>query len=381
MRRPGSQTGSRARGAIGIARAALCAVLPAAGLAALLAVLCAAGLPGCRQSSGQGLLWRATCDVDTVGVGDPVPVRIDGRWPDSLRFVHVAWGLPRDTLLVGRADSAAVGADDGWSARRYDIVLIAPRAGRLTIPPAALVSAGGETLALTESRALAVGGRVDPQAQVSLRPLAPLVSIRRFPWVPVALALLVLAGAYAAWRFLRRRTAAQEGAAAIPLPPPATEFRTSLQSLLSFGYTERGQMREFVQELSWILRRYLGRRWEQPALEATRPEILGWLPSTELTVSEQQQLAAWLEETDAIKFAGRVPLLAAAQGLVEGAKGLVRRGEEISEARARREAEAAAAAAGAGATRGATPAAEAQSTGAATSGATTSGSSGGEARR
>ncbi len=312
----------------------------AAPLAALWALAAVAGFAGCRPPAGQGPLWRATATADTVGVGDPVAVRLDARWPDSLRFVHLAWGLPRDTLLVGRADSVEVGAGEGWTARRYDVLLVASRAGRLTIPPAALVAAGGETLALTEARALAVGGRVDPHGEVALRPLAPLVAMRTVPWLPAALALLLAGAAYAAWRFLRRRGAAGEIAAAAPLPPPATEFHAALEALLATGYAERGQMREFVQELSWVLRRYLGRRWERPALEATRPEILGWLPHTELSVSEQQQLAAWLAETDAIKFAGRVPLLAAAQGLVEGARRLVRRGEEIAAERARRAAEA-----------------------------------------
>jgi len=316
----------------------------AAALAVLLAALVTAGVAGCRRPPEHGLLWRATCAADTAGVGDPVAVRLEGRWPDSLRLVHLAWGLPRDTLLVGRADSVAVRAGEGWTARRYEILLVVPRAGHLTIPPAALVAAGGETLALTEAHPLAVGGRVDPQAQVSLRPLAPLVAMRRFPWVPAALVLLLIAAAWLAWRFLRRRALAEVARPVVPLPPPATEFGTSLETLLAAGYTERGQMREFVQELSWILRRYLGRRWGQPALEATRPEILSWLPNAELSVSEQQQLAAWLAETDAIKFAGHVPLLAAAQGLVERAKGLVRRGEEIAEERARREAQAGAAA-------------------------------------
>ncbi len=321
----------------------------ALGAAALLAggLGGAAWLGGCGHTTGAGLEWRATCEVDSVQVGDLVAVRLDGRWPAARQQVHLRWGLPGDTLLVGRLDSLEVEADEGWTARRYQVALIVPRAGRIPIPPAALVAAGGETLAVTEPVELAVGGRVDPQAQTPLKPLAPLVRLRSFPWWLVGLVGVLLAAAFVFWWLRGRRAVAVTAAAGPPPPPPGEEFRTALEALLKQDLAERGRIRDFAQELSWILRRYLGRRWEQPALEATRPEILRWLPDTDLTVGEQQKLAAWLEETDAIKFAGRLPLLAGARALVEEANGVVRRGEEIAAERARRAAEAAAAQAGA----------------------------------
>jgi hypothetical protein len=88
-------------------------------------------------------------------------------------------------------------------------------------------------------------------------------------------------------------------------------------------------MRAFAQELSWILRRYLGRRWEQPALASTRPEIVSWLPGTRLCVRDQGRVAWWLEETDRIKFAGYIPLAADAHGLLEAARAIVARTEEV----------------------------------------------------
>ena len=75
-----------------------------------------------------------------------------------------------------------------------------------------------------------------------------------------------------------------------------------MAELLKRRLPEHGRMREFTQEISWVLRCYLGRRWAQPALEATRPEILRWLPDTSLEVKEQQ-ITVGDGETKTVEFA------------------------------------------------------------------------------
>jgi LPXTG-motif cell wall-anchored protein len=198
------------------------------------------------------------------------------------------------------------------------------------VPPAALVAASGETLALSLPARVRVGSRLPTTGEADLRPLAPLVSLRGFPWMWIVAAGALLAAAAAAlWlrRRRRRRAAAEEP----PPPPPGIEFEAALRALAARELPERGEMRAFAQELSWILRRYLGRRWERPGSAATRPEIVSWLPRTRLCVREQGRIAAWLEEADRIKFAGHRPPLADARALAEGASAIVRRTEELFE--------------------------------------------------
>ncbi len=187
---------------------------------------------------------------------------------------------------------------------------------------------------------MAVGGRILSPEDAELRPLAPMASLRGFRWWIPVLALLLLGLCLTAFLIRRRRHALADGSPAPPPIPPAIEFREALERLIAAGLKEQGLMRAFVQDLSWILRRYLGRRWEEPALEATRPEILRWLPHTSLSVREQQQVAAWLAATDHVKFAGKVPLLAETETLVEDAQGFVKRGEEIAAEERRRAEEA-----------------------------------------
>ncbi len=279
-----------------------------------------------------------------MGVGDPIELRFEGRWPDSSRAVRLAWRAPADTLLVVAIDSTAATEEEGWVAGGYRLTLVASRPGAIALPPGALTTATGETLAVSESHALRVTGRVPDEAQASLRPLAGVVSMRGFPWWAVVAGGLVAAGALATWVLARRRSAAPAQEAVVALPEPETEFHAALAALLDSGLMEEGRLREFVQELSWILRRYLGRRFQEPALEATRPEILRWLPRTRLAVADQQRIAGWLEETDGIKFAGRIPVLSAARELVERAREVVRAGEALAREEEARRARAASAA-------------------------------------
>jgi hypothetical protein len=293
--------------------------------------LAALGVAGCGRSDdpGAGVVWRAAADRDTLAVGDPLVLTVQGRWPGGTGRPHLRWGVPGDSLLLVAVDSARVGAKAGREGWDYRVRLVAPRPGRVRLPGAALVAATGETLALSKSALVRVGGRLPPGAKADLRPLAPMVSLRRISWWMIALGGAVLIAAAVVFFLLRRRRAALVAVAEPPPLPPEVEFEEAIVALAARDLPGRGEVRAFAQELSWILRRYLGRRWEQPALASTRPEIVSWLPDTRLCVRDQGRVASWLEETDRIKFAGHRPLPADANGLLEAARAIVARNEEL----------------------------------------------------
>jgi hypothetical protein len=295
------------------------------------AFVVAAGLAGCGRGGdpGSGIVWRAQAATDTLAVGDALTLEIDGRWPRTAGAVHLAWGEPGDSLLLLGVDSTRVRANAGREGRAYRLRCVAPRPGRVRVPAVALVAASGETLALAPGPLLRVGGRIAPGAPADLRPLAPMASLRRLPWWLAAGGALLVAAAIAALLWLRHRRRMRGALAEPPPPPPGIEFAEAIRALLARGLPERGEMRLFTQELSWVLRRYLGRRWERPALASTRPEIVSWLPETGFCVRDQGEIALWLETTDRIKFAGHVPLLADARALLEAARRIVDRTEEL----------------------------------------------------
>ncbi|MBP7669264.1 MAG: hypothetical protein KA123_01625 [Candidatus Eisenbacteria bacterium] len=324
LRLPGARAlARRAFGAIPqcIARVPISSVA----LALLLLVLLPAGCGGNRSETG--VRWSAQSSPDSVRVGDIFTLRWSGSWPASAEPAHLAWPLPGDSLIVLSRDSTAVRAPGERRARDYAIRALVARPGAVRIPEAALVSRTGDTLAVAKAFRLPVGGRL-AATDTALRPLAPLVSLRGFPWWAAFLAGALALAAVLAWLLLRRRRVA---GVTVPLPeiPPAIEFQRGIERLESLALAEKGEMRAFAQELSWILRRYLGRRWLRPALEATRPEIVRWLPETKLPVREQNDLAEWLARTDRVKFAGETPLLGEARDLAGRAASLVETTEEI----------------------------------------------------
>ncbi len=297
-----------------------------------------AGISGCggeksHPEPSRAPFVRLRLEADSLGVGDPFIVRWQAAWPSSLGSCRLVWDLPPDVAVVLEVDST--GFADGQA--KYGISLakrlIAIRGGELELPPAALVDALGDTLAVSERGRILVGTRLDASAAPEPRGLAPMVPLGHGFWPAAAIgagALLLIA--LMVILLLRRSREAAE-VTETPPPPPLEEFEKALESLLEQRLAEQGLMREYVQRLSWILRRYMGRRWSRPALEATRPEILSWLPEVPIPVSHKAKISSWLEETDAIKFAGRVPLLSEVQRLTEEAREFVR----VMEDSARRE--------------------------------------------
>jgi len=294
-------------------------------LFAALLLLAPVLLAGCAEESRApaGIVWRATCEPELVDVGDPIGFRLEGVWPDSLGPVEIHWCPPGDSILVVCRDSVDVAISEPWAARNYRMTLISPRTGRVRVPPVALVSTHGDTLAISDECWIGVSGRISEPEHARLAPLAPMVALRGFPWWLAAGGALFLAALVAAFLILRARRTRDEAAPTEPEVPPGEEFAEALRALRRKELGERGFARALAQELSWILRRYLGRRWLQPALEATRPEIVHWLPQTSLDVRGQVEVAGWLEETDRIKFGGHRPLLPEMDDLVARARRMV----------------------------------------------------------
>ena len=116
---------------------------------AFLAVGPALILHGCRAPApAGGPHWTVSSPADSVGVGDPFAVVFEGVWPDSVGSAHLVWPVAADSLAVLRRDSTAVATRAGSRGMRYELTAVALRRGVQRLPPAALVSARGRTVAV-----------------------------------------------------------------------------------------------------------------------------------------------------------------------------------------------------------------------------------------
>ncbi len=128
------------------------------------------------------------------------------------------------------------------------------------------------------------------------------------------LALLAALVAYLIYRKLRKEP---EGAiisvAAPPLPPPDVEAEAALKRLAEKGLIRKGELAAFYTELSEVMKRYAGRRFDVPYLERTTSEVLFDLKPKKLTAGTVSELRSILDASDLVKFAKFLPEAAHAE--------------------------------------------------------------------
>jgi len=135
---------------------------------------------------------------------------------------------------------------------------------------------------------------------------------RLFWWLLLALAAAILA--YLIYRKLRKEP---EGvgvpAWTPPLPPADVEAEAALKRLAEKDLIRKGELKAFYTELSEVMKRYAGRRFEVPYLERTTSEVLSDLKPRKLAQGAVFDLRAILEASDLVKFAKLMPKAAEAE--------------------------------------------------------------------
>jgi len=125
-------------------------------------------------------------------------------------------------------------------------------------------------------------------------------------WWWLAIPLAVLAGiVVAAWFSQRRRRVVEKS----EVLPPHVAARHALSALLERGLVKQGMVKEFYQELSDILRRYIEERFGLRAPERTTEEFMTDLAATDLLGLEHKKLLRdFLHHCDLVKFAKYAPV-------------------------------------------------------------------------
>ncbi len=122
------------------------------------------------------------------------------------------------------------------------------------------------------------------------------------------LALLAALLAYLIYRKLRKEPEGVKAPMwAPPLPPADVEAEAALRRLAEKDLIRKGELKAFYTELSEVMKRYAGRRFEVPYLERTTSEVLSDLKPRKLGPGAVPELRAILEASDLVKFAKLMP--------------------------------------------------------------------------
>jgi hypothetical protein len=319
-RRPAARTAARTAASRAAARA-LAAVL---GLAVLGAV---AQVAGPQPLLAQTL--RSAVLADSIRVGDVVPVAVRLTVGAGERVVLPPMlDLAGDLENAGRVRERVETLDDG-RIQVTGIYTVTPwRPGPMALPDMAVqvLSATGEARTVAAALpALEVLSVLPVDAQM-LEPMpARDVLGRNWAWWPfllLALGLLLLAGALWAW-LRRRRPAVAEGVTAPAVPPRAAAL-AALDEARAAGLLERGEWKEFYTRVSVALRAYLHAVAPEWGEDLTTTELLARV-RVEAGHDAAADLAALLRPADQVKFARRTPDGPAALAEWEAARGWVER--------------------------------------------------------
>jgi hypothetical protein len=239
-------------------------------------------------------------------VGDPVQVTLTLQEPaaglaDSPRFP--AWGKAwGEAEVLARQEPVKVSEQGGTATWEQRLTITAFRTGSVPLPPVAvaLPYRSGTVQAQTpvglalNVRSVLAADEKDPQP----RPPAPPrpLSLGRYFWWTLALLGAACLGA-AALLWLRGRRG-QVAPGARPALPPFEELLAAIDRL-------RGEtsMPALHTELSFALRRYLGRRLPFPALESTTSDVQRQLLSRRMPGPLTRQTVELLRACDLVKFA------------------------------------------------------------------------------
>ena len=122
-----------------------------------------------------------------------------------------------------------------------------------------------------------------------------------------------------------------------PPPPPRPPWEIAVEKLGELRrrkqrMVEEGKAAQFVDEVSDVVREYLGGRFGFDGLETTSDEMIVLLRSRGVSVGLWQEVAAYLQRCDLIKFAKVEPdqdeadlVFAKAQDIVQFSMPLARR--------------------------------------------------------
>jgi hypothetical protein len=240
---------------------------------------------------------------DSLTAGDPVTLTVRLVVPPGARVDPPEPERDFGDFTVRDWSSTTDQRDDSDSIS-YQFIVTRYQTGRCSIPALPFVEqrdTAADTL-YTAPIPMRIASVIDVDS-ASLRDIrGPLTTGAPPAWPLWALiaGVLIAAGAVLI-HVLRRR--ATRAAAAPPPRPPWEEAIAALAALEAKGYLSAGRIREHVFELSEILKRYLGRRYQTRAAEWTTEEMLDWIRTTGLPGDIRDSLRWFFETSHMVKFA------------------------------------------------------------------------------
>ena len=271
--------------------------------------------PAVQQSYEQGpVQLTVSLDKAEMSAADVAELTLAAEYPEDAQLALPAPGTVLGDFLVESQEVTPprLVAGDRLAIEQH-ITLAPSAAGDFTIPllQANATLADGQLLTLQSTpipvkvtSLLSEDAGTTPELRDIEEPLEAPIPLE---WkLGGLLAVLLLAGAFVWWKWIRKAKVADVPAA--PPIPPGRAALARLDALNASELLEAGDYRQFHFELSDILRQYIERRFSLRAQEQTTDEFLAGLPHQRVFNAGQQLLLQdFLRRSDLVKFAKYAP--------------------------------------------------------------------------
>ena len=277
---------------------------------------------------------RAELDSTQITVGDQLRLHLMIRLEQGSKLINTDISSLTDHQAIEflrYGDGDTLSNANGTTIYQQTLILTSFDSGYHVLPPIRIdYEIAGRTTTITTNELAITVNDVPPLNDLDLIPNKGIIKepLRLEDFLPylIGLIALILIGVLIAYIYNRRQVVVEGAAPEIQLPA----YEIALQKLNELEQEQlwqRGKIKAYQTQLSYIVREYLERRYRIPALENTTTEILQRLHHTDFPDQWRSRLTNMLQVADLVKFAKAEPgpefhqrILTDARELVETTK-------------------------------------------------------------
>lgn len=258
-----------------------------------------AGIQGFSETDALEPPAKLTASIDrkSAAVGETIILTLKYFVPEGIKFESMPKieGLDGFTII-----------DKKMTEGDIKLTVLVDKLDKMEIGPVSLSykdKDGIETIVRSEAVSLPVQSNLgDRPAEAQLKPIMDIIPVTP-PWLkymPWIISAGILAAALFWFLWWRKRRQRMEDA--VNIKPPHVVAEEEIRKLQSLRIFEKGQHKEFYFRLSEIIRRYIEKIRNFPAVECTTEEI-----ARRLKIETDRRILPLLRQADLVKFADTLP--------------------------------------------------------------------------
>ncbi len=269
-----------------------------------------------------GIVFSATSqhiesksNVDSLTIGDQTSIRYNLTFHKNQKPDFV---FPKDTLtqyieIIKQSKVDTTFMDDSVKLSK-ELIITSFDTGYMVVPPISFSVFEGQQMDTVKTQPLLLHfAAMSVDTTKAIKPIKPLQSVpiafeEVLPWLLIMVGIIIIA--LLVWYLIRRKKGKKSLFTPKPKPalPEDEEALNHLQALAKKKLWQQGHFKAYFSELSYIVRHYIERRFDVPAIESTTDEIIDNLKNKTADEDQVLRLEKDFQLSDLVKFAKSEPL-------------------------------------------------------------------------